>query len=162
MNYYDQIAEGYDRLHKEEQLEKLEAIRQYMDIRFTDSLLDVGCGTGFSLDYFTVSQAVGVDPSKGLLEQYAGKHSVYQQSAEQLSFKENTFDVVISVTALQNFDDVSQGIKEICRVGKQRFALSILKRSPRLPEARAEIKAQFASHSIREYELDKDILFIIK
>ena len=55
-NYYDAIAEGYDELHKAEQLQKLE--RAFIEgCKFdlfsnVKSILDVGCGTGISTDFF--------------------------------------------------------------------------------------------------------------
>ena len=45
--YYGSIAEGYDRLHREEQLRKLAIIGQF--IPKSALVLDVGCGAGYSV-----------------------------------------------------------------------------------------------------------------
>jgi len=130
MTYYDDIADGYDELHKEEQLAKLALMKQLDIIEPEDVLLDVGCGTGFSLDYFSVARAVGIDPAEKLVAQYAGKQEIVVGAAEALPFADDAFDVVISVTAVQNFSDIKKGLREIRRVGKNRFIITTLKRSP--------------------------------
>ena len=48
MNYYDEISEGYEELHKEEQEKKIELIKQHLKVNPEEKLLDVGCGTGLT------------------------------------------------------------------------------------------------------------------
>ncbi|MGM5481623.1 MAG: class I SAM-dependent methyltransferase [Nanobdellota archaeon] len=162
MDYYDAIASGYDELHKEEQLQKLAIIKKADIFRDSDRLLDVGCGTGFSLDHIPVKEAVGIDPSQGLIDQYKGSQKIMQGYAEELPFDNDSFDVVISITALQNFSSLEKGLREIKRVGNDRFALSILKRSPSTKLAREYIKAIFEEYSVEEIEEEKDIIFLIR
>ena len=148
MGYYDDIAEGYDSLHKDEQMKKLNIIKQEIK---DGKILDVGCGTGFSLDTFN---AVGMDPSIKLLKK--SKRFVINAVAEHLPFKDNSFDTVISVTAIQNFYDVKKGLEEIRRVGKS-FALSVLKKSSRIAMIRKEIENVFDIRKVIEEE--KDLIF---
>ena len=162
MDYYDSIAPGYDELHKEEQLQKLAIIEKAEIVKESDRLLDVGCGTGFSLDHFPVEEAVGIDPSQGLISQYKGKQTIMQGSAESLPFDDHSFDVVISLTAIQNFDDIEKGLLEMKRVGKDRFALTILKRSPSTNLTRAFIKEIYEDYTVEEVEDEKDIIFLIE
>jgi len=161
-NYYDSIALGYKELHKEEQLKKLELIKSSDIIKENDILLDVGCGTGFSLDYFTVKKAVGIEPSSKLLEQYLGKSQTIIGVSENLSFPDNQFDVVISVTAIQNFTDVKKGLSEILRVGKDRFALSFLKKLSKTSSLESELRSIFKDFKIERIEEKKDFIFVIK
>ena len=161
-NYYDSIAVGYDELHKEEQIKKLERIKHSGILKESDTLLDVGCGTGFSLDYFTVKKSIGIEPSPKLLEQYSGKSQTIIGIAEKLPFLDNQFDVVISVTAIQNFTDVQKGLSEMCRVGKNRFALSFLKKLSKTPLLEFELRSIFKDFNIEKLEEEKDYIFIIK
>ena len=39
MNYYDEIAEGYEELHKEEQEKKIEIVKKHLEINPDDKLL---------------------------------------------------------------------------------------------------------------------------
>jgi ubiquinone/menaquinone biosynthesis C-methylase UbiE len=155
MTYYDQIAPGYDELHKEEQLKKLNFISKY--IKLEGNGLDVGCGTGVSTSFFNCK--AGVDPSEELLK-IAKKNypeiKFIKTSAEKLPFKDNEFDFVVSITAIQNFDDIEKGLREIKRVGKK-FVLSFLKKSGRREMTERLIKSIF---NVRQkVEEEKDMFY---
>jgi len=157
MNYYNKISEGYDELHKEEQLKKLSIIKNNLKIKKSDLLLDVGCGTGISSQFDC--KVIGIDPSTGLLKRNKNKNKILAK-AEYLPFKSNTFDFVISVTALHNFNNFEKSLKEIKRVGKSNFIFSILKRSSKLNRIKKEIKNNFKiKKTIKE---EKDIIFFAK
>lgn len=128
MQYYVQIAKGYEELHKEEQLGKLKLVLDRLPYQRTDKVLDVGCGTGLSSLLFSC-QKFGIDPTFELLRQAKTRLPVVQGIAEQLPFKDNSFDIVICLTALHNFTDPQRALLEMKRVGTGRFAISILKRA---------------------------------
>lgn len=161
MVYYNQISEGYEELHKEEQLKKLEIISKYIKPKKTELLLDVGCGTGLTVERWNCIR-VGADPAIGLLEKakLKNKNIFYINSeAENLSFKDSSFDFVISITAMQNFHNIQKGIKEIKRVGRKRFVLSALKRSGKIEEIKKIVNRTFKVKKI--IEEDKDLILII-
>lgn len=162
-NYYNDIATGYDELHKEEQFKKFDVLLADNEL-FThvSTLLDVGCGTGFSLDYFPVGTCVGIDPAAKLVEQYKGKHKIMVGSAEELPFDDHSFDVVISVTAIQNFTDVKRGLEEIKRVGKNKFGLTFLKHSSKAEMIEELIDEVFSEFQILRLEQEHDFIFIIE
>jgi len=158
MNYYNSISEGYNRLHREEQLNKIRLIKDNLKIKKQDFLLDVGCGTGIFAEEFDCIK-IGIDPSIDMLKQ--GKDAFYIQAyAENLPFKDNCFDKVISVTAIHNFRNVRKGLEEIKRVSKKNVALSILKRSSKINEIKDNIKELFKI--TKTIEEDKDIIFFAK
>ena len=157
MGYYNKISKGYNELHKEEQLKKLLIIKNNIKINKNDLLLDVGCGTGISSQFDC--KVVGIDPSIGLLRLNKSRNRI-QAKAEYLPFKNNTFDIVISVTSAHNFKDIEKGLKEIKRVGKNNFVFSILKRSNKLNEIKKEIKNNFEIKKLTEEE--KDTIFFAK
>jgi ubiquinone/menaquinone biosynthesis C-methylase UbiE len=161
MDYYDQISEGYEELHKAEQEAKLSIIKANISIKPDDMLLDVGCGTGIT-SQFSGCVVVGADPAFNLLKKSKknGLKNKVCAEAEHLPFKDNEFDVVVSVTAIQNFHDLEKGLKEIKRVGKKTFALTFLKRSQKKDEIKEKIRKIFKVDKV--IEEDKDIIIIAR
>jgi ubiquinone/menaquinone biosynthesis C-methylase UbiE len=151
LTYYDQIAQGYEELHYEEQVAKIKLISKFLTTKKDDKLLDVGCGTGVTTELWNCKR-YGLDPAKKLLEKARNKENVEYKLgiAENIPYPDNFFDIVISVTAIQNFSDIKKGLLEIKRVGKNIFVLSILKNSPRI---------EFISKIIHEIF---DVSYIIK
>ena len=159
-NYYDEIAQGYEELYKEEQLKKIRLIQEHLKVNSEDKLLDVGCGTGLTTELWKCKR-FGVDPSRKLLEKARQKDRIeYRQaSAENIPYPDNFFDVVISITAIQNFNDIEKGLKEIKRVGKNKFVLSFLKKSNKRNFIEKKIKELFDVKKVIEEE--KDLIFFI-
>ena len=161
MDYYDSISKGYEELHREEQLKKLEVIKKFLEISPQYKLLDVGCGTGLTTSCWKC-KCYGLDPSKKLLAKAKAKYkniTFKQAPAEELPFKDNFFDVVISVTAIQNFQDIEKGLLEIKRVGKDKFVLTFLKKSKKKLKIDRLIKKYFKIKNI--IEEDYDLIYII-
>ncbi|MBW3001835.1 class I SAM-dependent methyltransferase [Candidatus Woesearchaeota archaeon] len=157
MNYYDETAEGYNELHGEEQLKKLRIIANEIKTTKDTKLLDVGCGTGLSAKVFDCN-ITGIDPAEKLLEQAPFK--TIKAKAESLPFEDNEFDVVIAVTSIHNFGDIEAGLKEIKRVGKDKFALTVLKKANNADQIIGKIKEVFQVE--KEIDENKDKIFILK
>ena len=156
MRYYNSIAKGYDELHSEEQLEKCRIIAGNFDSK-DKRILDVGCGTGIAADFFRCK--IGIDPSEKLIaiaKKKFPKIKFILGNAENLPFKENEFDAVISVTAIQNFGDIAKGLSEIRRVGRE-FVLTFLKRSEKRKKIEGLIKKLFKIKKIIKEE--KDLIY---
>ncbi len=130
MTYYDDISEGYEELHLEEQQKKIKLISEHLHLKKTDKLLDVGCGTGITTEPWNCER-YGIDPAKKLIERARQKDKIEYKiaGAEKIPYPDGFFDVVVSITAIQNFSDIEKGLSEIRRVGKDRFVLSFLKKS---------------------------------
>ena len=102
----------------------------------------------------------GVDPAKQLIARARQKDVIEYKiaPAENIPYPDNYFDYVVSITAIQNFDDIERGLKEIKRVGKDKFVLSFLKKSPKAEMIKKKIEQLFnISDRIEE---EKDWIFI--
>ncbi len=151
VNYYNGIAKGYNQLYACEQLQKLqcayENIPSAWDLQKVQRVLDVGCGTGISTDFWSEKMklhAIGIDPAEELLKQNLQNVSKFEVGfAEKLIFKNSCFDLVISFSAIQNFSDVLQGLSEIKRVGKKYFILTVMDRGEHFSEIQQKISELF-------------------
>ena len=166
MNYYNEISQGYEELYKEEQIKKLNFIkvilkRLNIKIKDSDKLLDVGCGTGLTTQFWKSKNKTGIDPAEKLIKKAIKKdkeNNYFVAPAENIPFKNNSFDIVVSITAIQNFQDIGKGLKEIKRVGNNLIILSFLKKSEKKDKILKLIKFLF---KIREIiEEDKDMIII--
>ncbi len=152
---YNKIAKSYNELHKEEQIKKLEIIKEHLKI--ISPLLDVGCGTGISTNYFNIV-SIGIDNSKEMIKE--GKHgNLIYAEAEKLPFPDKSFNTVISVTSFQNFKNMDKALLEIKRVSSNNnIAITFLKKSSKIEKFRDLLKKYF---KFKEIDCDKDILFKI-
>src|SRR3989344_6083380 len=127
MEYYNKISIGYNELYSKEQLEKVKIIKQH--IKPHSLLLDIGAGTGICTKQFEdTCTCIAIDPSEKMLEQYNGNKLIAK--AENLPFKDKTFDTIISINSLHH-TNIKKSIKEIRRVAKPKaeIAITILKKS---------------------------------
>src|SRR3989338_2066596 len=154
---YDVLASGYDELYREEQVEKLEFVKKKIKIKERDRLLDVGCGTGISTNFFKC-ESVGVDASVEMVKK--GKGNLLVADAEALPFKDHVFDVVLCVTAMHNFNDHKKAFFEMKRVlrYKGNIVLTILKKAGKHEEIVSFLKEQ---GKFKEYTLQKDTILIL-
>ena len=121
----------------------------------TGRILDIGCGSGLSAKVFDC-EITGIDPSEELLKQCPFK--TIKANAESIPFPDKSFDVVIAVTSMHNFNNIEAGLKEIKRVGKDLFALTVLKKSPKKDSIINLIKKHFKIK--KEIDEEKDLIFI--
>lgn len=101
---------------------------QHMDIRPTDVVLDLGIGTGASLDFYPRhGQIIGVDLSGGMLrecqkrirQQDRNNAFVFQANALQLPFADDTFDQVFISHVITVVSEPAIVIREAQRVAKR-------------------------------------------
>lgn len=101
--------------------------KDYYDLKDGSKILDVGCGKGFMVyDFLKLNpnlDIVGVDISdyaiKNCKEEV--KKNLKVASCEELPFKDNTFDLVISINTIHNLerDGCGKSLREINRVSKK-------------------------------------------
>jgi SAM-dependent methyltransferase len=100
-----------------------------------ESLLDVGCGTGFFTRAFAVALdglVTGVDINHQWVE-YARRHDVGGASyavadARALPYPNGSFDLVVSIAAICFIEEEITAVREILRVARRRFAIGLLNR----------------------------------
>ncbi len=106
-----------------------------LDAKPGESLLDVGCGTGWFTRRFA---ADGLNTSGSTVDAdalaFAGAQPAYDISyvegdARCLPFPDGSFDHVLSVTALCFVEDWPRAIAEIVLVSRRRFVLGLLNRT---------------------------------
>lgn len=144
--------------------------RRLLAPRPGESMLDVGCGTGWFTRRFAAAGAVmtGLDAKSDWLA-YARAHSGADLSwmegdARRLPFAELSFDRVVSIAALCFIDDERTPLAEIVRVARRRFAVGWLNRASLLYRRKAgrgayagarwhtaaEVRALFAGLPVRK------------
>ena len=150
---FDGIAPDYDRLNHLMSLGvdrswRRRALREIVDARRAQSILDIACGTGdFSLAIagrmHPDSRITGLDLSEGMLavmrDKVAkagleGRICCEQGDSEAMRFAEASFDVVTIAFGIRNFAHREAALREILRVLKPGGRLVILELS--VPENR--------------------------
>ena len=89
---------------------------KFRDGRYSDKILDVGCGTGLVSQLYPNFDVTGVDISDGMLAQ--NPYHWIKAPAEALPFGDNTFDFVVCRSLLHHLNDPRIGLKEMFRVLK--------------------------------------------
>jgi SAM-dependent methyltransferase len=112
---------------------ELELLFNALKPRPGESLLDVGCGTGFftrEMGARIKGAFVGVDINQNWIR-YACQHDSERASyavadARALPFCDAAFNMVISVAALCFIPDIHVAIREMIRVTRRSFAIGLL------------------------------------
>jgi ubiquinone/menaquinone biosynthesis C-methylase UbiE len=88
-----------------------------------EKILDVGIGSGlFAVDFLKYgSDITGIDISEKMLDlaRSRGLTNLYVGDAARLDFPDESFDLVISITALEFFTEPDKAISEMVRVCKK-------------------------------------------
>ena len=140
---FDNIAPTYDTLNHRLSWDidkgwRKRAIRQLAPYR-PQKMLDVATGTGdfaiLSAQMLHPQQLTGIDISEGMMR--IGREKVMRAGLQDfvsfrkedclsLSFADETFDAVTAAFGIRNFQDLDQGLSEMCRVLKKGGHLSIV------------------------------------
>lgn len=126
MRHYDHQAKVYDTHYLEEQDAKIEAALNSMELGSNETVLDMGCGTGFLFHHSnkTTKLLVGIDISPKLLREAKKRTknlsniSLIRADADNTPFPGHIFDRIFAITLLQNMPDPTKTISEMRRIGK--------------------------------------------
>ena len=133
MKQYDRSAHVYDAQYSEEQQTKIKTALTEICFRKTDTIIDLGCGTGQLLPHVSrlVRLVVCVDNSRNLIAQAQARAAHNKQvaliraDADHLPFQPHKFDMAFAITLLQNMPRPTQTLNEVKRVNKRNANLII-------------------------------------
>lgn len=157
--YYDAISRGYKELYHEEQKQKLAELDSFLPRQ--GWILDLGGGDGVLHEMLECDSLITCDISLNMLRRNPNDKKVVG-SMYSLPFMSETFDHIISLTAIQDLHEPLSGVHEICRVLRHdgTLVLSFLKQSSR----RYDILTSVQEHLeiVEEFEGEKDMFLIAK
>jgi demethylmenaquinone methyltransferase/2-methoxy-6-polyprenyl-1,4-benzoquinol methylase len=140
---FDHIAPTYDTLNHRLSWEidkgwRKKAIQKLVPY-YPEKILDIATGTGdfaiLAAKMLHPQILIGADISEGMMQvgrkKVSEEHlkdiiSFKKEDCMNLSFEDNTFDAVTAAFGIRNFQNLDQGLKEMCRVLKKGGHLSIV------------------------------------
>jgi demethylmenaquinone methyltransferase/2-methoxy-6-polyprenyl-1,4-benzoquinol methylase len=142
---FDNIASSYDFLNHFLSLGidiiwRKRAVREIAKIK-PQTILDIATGTGdlaVEASVLKPTKIIGIDISDGMLTVGRNKMqskgldqmiSMQNEDSENLSFDDESFDAVTAGFGVRNFENLSKGLKEMCRVMKKGGKVVILEPS---------------------------------
>jgi len=138
MRHYDQQATIYDVQYLGEQNAKIEDALSITELKPNETVLDLGCGTGFLFQHInkTIKLLVGLDISSNVLREAKKRTkkltniALVRADADNTPFPDCIFDRVFAITLLQNMPDPLKTISEMRRIGKPQaiFVITGLKK----------------------------------
>ena len=133
---YDAQSRVYDKTFGRLVQRRISTAISHMNIRQGDRVLDLGIGTGASLQYFPMDRGriYGIDLSDGMLrlcikrmeEMGRTNATVMQANALDLPFGDNTFDHVFISHVISVVSDPCQLVREAQRVAKPNARIVVL------------------------------------
>lgn len=97
-------------------------IMEKAQIKPTDRILDIGCGSGYISSLFAEKAlwVIGVDPDKKAIEKAQRRRfrkcEFRTGVAEALPIDSNSVDIVVGVCAMEHFSDHNRAVEEFARV----------------------------------------------
>lgn len=165
---YDSTSSSYEALYGLEQLRKLQAILKCLSLNRMKAnvVLDAGCGTGLAISHLhdKVSMMVGVDFSKGMLSKAKERFKMFRKvdfvlgDIEFLPFRPRSFDIIISLTVLQNCAHPVNTLRSLIRTlsKKGMLIVSYLKSAQNM----LDVETRFGKFILRDID-DKDNVLIL-
>lgn len=156
--YYNGIAKGYKNLYHQEQLKKINLIKNKLIQMGT--ILDMGSGDGVLNNILSNDvKLISCDISKNLLKINNNENRILCDIHE-LPFKNNIFDQIIAITSIQDTTYPEKVITEANRTLKKNgiFIISFLKISKKTSKIQESINTNFQIEKVIEEE--KDLIII--
>jgi ubiquinone/menaquinone biosynthesis C-methylase UbiE len=138
VSYHDSVAHCYDQSNTLEHPRYIQSYKKiFNNLLITNSqddepvILDVGCGTGFLLQFLDQrgrNKVFASDITPNMLKIASSKYPVpgyFRGDSYSLPFKDNTFDFVMCNSLLHHLYDWESAVVELARVLKQRGTLFV-------------------------------------
>ncbi|MCX6815457.1 MAG: class I SAM-dependent methyltransferase [Candidatus Aenigmarchaeota archaeon] len=117
--FYDKTAHLYDERYNNPTAKYMRSYEEKIIKKYSGGrTIDIGCGTGQHLTL--LNDVVGFDISSKMLEEADKKSEapLVQGKAEQIPFKNNSFDTVICMFTVLNLAEYEIAVKEMNRILK--------------------------------------------
>ena len=118
---------------------------QYCSLAPGDTVLDLGCGRGATVNYLNKKYhltAVGIDPSEKMIaaaQDNYGRPGFFLGKGEQLPFEDESFDCVLAECTLSLMDRLDSVIDQVYRVLKENGWFVITDVYAKNPEALSKL-----------------------
>jgi ubiquinone/menaquinone biosynthesis C-methylase UbiE len=102
--------------------QRINWVKQHIDLKQVKTAFDVGCGDGFATYYFNklIPHVEGGDISEYMLQKNPiDKKKLHIIDAENLQFKDNEFDLSYTWEVLHHVPNPDQAVKEMARISKK-------------------------------------------
>jgi len=135
--FNEKIAESYDHWAETPQGRKAYGLEGKLLLKLGgltvgEGVLEVGCGTGVHLDGFLREKVnvAGIDISPHMLrvarQRLGDRGRLCLGDAENLPFKEDSFDCVVLITTLEFIPHPDKAVREALRVSKGKVLMGVL------------------------------------
>jgi ubiquinone/menaquinone biosynthesis C-methylase UbiE len=124
---YNRFSKLYDVLEKPIERFKFSPLRERARTFLNGKILEVGIGTGKNMPYYPNNiEVIGIDFSKGMLVKAQNRKdklslqnvSLFEMDIENMSFREESFDTVLSAFVFCTVPRPIKGLQEVYRVLK--------------------------------------------
>ena len=143
----------YDHWYQRPEGQYADALEKKLFLRLVQpqkgqSLLEVGCGTGHNLEFFSELglHVTGIDSSEPMLQMAAKRFRpdarLLLGKANRLAFDNNSFDIVALIAVLEFLPAPAGALKEAARVSREKVYIGVLNKASILRIAR-RVKGRF-------------------
>ena len=140
MSFDVNVATEYDQWYQRPEGQYTDALEKRLFLRLVQpqrgqSLLEVGCGTGHNLEFFSELglHVTGIDSSEPMLQMAAKRLGpdarLLLGEANRLAFDNNSFDIVALITVLEFLPDPAGTLKEAVRVSREKVYIGVLNKA---------------------------------
>lgn len=113
------------------ELKRFKKIKDLLELGNSDDFLDIGCGSGYLLNQAACKRGIGVDISDLMVKtawencKNNGKKFIIQSDAENLPFKDRSFNKIVSTEVIEHILHPQALLEEIERISKNNTVIII-------------------------------------